>query len=145
MPRSLASFAALTLLAASPAAAETVEVSWTAFPPVANTTIDLQVGDSIEWDVFAGHDLAEMASQAAFDACDFTGSTILATGPTVFQTDFDTPGTHYFSCSINDPVHCTVLEMKVTVVVSEPVPIPVASLPVLAAALALAAIARLRG
>lgn len=138
--------AALALLAAGPAFAETVEVLWTANPSVGGTTIELQVGDTIEWDVQLGHDLSEMPSQALFDACNFTGSTLIAIGPTVSQTTFTTPGVHYFACSVGLGFHCELLNMNVTVVVSDaPLaqPVPSAWPTAVAAALALAGLAAL--
>ena len=95
MPTLLLS-AALALLAVGPAAAATVNVLWTGSPRVGGTTIDLQVGDTIEWDVLVGHDLSEMPNQALFDACDFTGSNLISIGPAVTDTTFTTPGTHYY-------------------------------------------------
>ena len=137
---------ALSLLAVGTAAAETVNVVWTDFPSVGGTTIDLQVGDTIEWDVLVGHDLSEVPSQALFDACDFTGSTLIAVGPAVTQTTFTTPGVHYFACSVGLGFHCELLNMKVTVVVSDaPLaqPVPSAWPTAVAAALALAGLAAL--
>lgn len=139
--------AALALLAAGPAFAETVEVLWTANPSVGGTTIELQVGDTIEWDVQLGHDLSEMPSQALFDACDFTGSTLIAIGPAVTQTTFDSTGVRYFACSVGAGFHCDLFNMNVTVVVSPapPVGVPVVLWPPgVAAALALAGLAALR-
>ena len=138
---------ALALLAVgSASAAETVEVFWTGSPSVGGTTIDVQVGDTIEWDIQSDHDLSEMPSQALFDACDFTGSTLIAIGPAVTQTTFTTPGVHYFACSVGLGFHCELLNMKVTIVVSDaPLaqPVPSAWPTALAAALALAGLAAL--
>ncbi len=114
----------LSLLAVGTAAAETVNVVWTAFPSVGGTTIDLQVGDTIEWDVQLGHDLSEIPDQALFDLCDFTGSTLISIGPAITQTTFPTPGVHYFACSVGLGFHCGAFDMNVTVVVSEAVPTP---------------------
>ena len=142
---------ALALLVASPAATETVNILWISFPSVGGTTIDLQVGDTIEWDIDLGHDLSEMPSQALFDACDLTGSTLISIGPAVTPTTFNTPGVHYFACSVGLGLHCDSLNMKVTVVVSEgepelmPMPVPLAWPPGVAAALALAGLAALLG
>ena len=86
-----------------------------------------------------------MPSQALFDACDLTGSTLISIGPAITQTTFTTPGVHYFTCSVGLGFHCELLNMKVTVVVSEgqPVPVPWAWPPGVAAALALAGLAAL--
>ena len=137
--RALTGVLALTLLLlfAGPATAATVNVLWTSFPSVGGTTINLDVGDTIEWNVLLGHDLSEMAGQALFDACDFTGSNLIAVGPLVTQTTFNTAGVHYFSCSVGAGFHCDLLNMRVTVVVSGPA-VPVAWPPAVAAALALA-------
>ncbi len=145
---SLVLVAALTLLAVGTAAAETVKILWTSFPSVGNTTLDLQVGDTIEWDIAVDHDLSEMPSQALFDACNFTGSTLIAIGPTVTQTTFTTPGVHYFACRVGLGFHCDLLNMRVRVVVSEGAPhpkgVPSAWPLGVAAALALAGLAVLR-
>ena len=119
--------AALALLAVRPAAADTVNVLWASFPSVGGTTIDLQVGDTIEWDIKDFHDLVEMPDHALFDACDFTGSTLISIGPAIAQTTFSSPGVHYFGCSVEDGFHCEFLNMKVTVVVSEAQPLPALS------------------
>ncbi len=137
---------ALSLLVVGTAAAETVNVVWADFPSVGGTTIGLQVGDTIEWDVLVGHDLSELPSQALFDACDFTGSNLIAVGPAVTQTTFTTPGVHYFACSVGLGFHCELLNMNVTVVVSDaPLaqPVPSAWPTAVAAALALAGLAAL--
>jgi plastocyanin len=143
-PKTLSALLLAALAFVRPAAAETVDVLWTSFPPVGGTTIELQTGDTIEWDVNVGHDLSEMASQALFDACDLTGSTLISTGPAITQTTFNTPGVHYFACSVGGGFHCDSLNMKVTVVVSGAPPVPLAWPPTLAAVLALAAVAALR-
>ena len=139
---------ALALLAVwSASAAETVEVFWTGSPSVGGTTIDVQVGDTIEWDIQSDHDLSELPSQALFDACDFTGSTLISIGPAITQTTFDTPGVHYFACSVGLGFHCELLNMNVTVVVSGPEPpaVPVLAWPPgLAAVLAMAGLVVLR-
>ncbi len=145
MPTLLLS-AALALLAVGPAAAETVNVLWDALPPVGGTTIDLLVGDTIEWDVVLGHDLSEMPNQALFDACDFTGSNLISIGPAITQTTFTTPGVHYFACSVGLGFHCELLNMRVTVVVSEGqavTPVPTAWPLGVAAALTLTGLAAL--
>jgi plastocyanin len=139
--------AALTLLAARPAAAETVNILWTGSPSVGGTTIDLQVGDTIEWDIQLGHDLSEIPNQALFDACDFTGSTLISIGPAITQTTFDAPGVHYFACSVGLGFHCELLNMNVTVVVSEAEQLPTLStvgLLLLGALLLVASIAVIR-
>ncbi len=120
--RGIGLLAAFCFIGASAAKAETVNVLWTFFPSVGGTTIDLQVGDSIEWDVQPGHDLNEMPNQALFDACDFTDSTLISTGPAITPTTFDSPGVHYFACSVQFGFHCESLNMNVTVVVPEPTP-----------------------
>jgi plastocyanin len=138
----------LALLAVGPAsAAETVEVLWTGNPSVGGTTIEVQVGDTIEWDVRLSHDLSELPSQALFDACDFTGSTLISIGPDITETTFNTPGVHYFACSVGGGFHCELLNMNVTVVVSGPEPpaVPVLAWPPgLAAALVMAGLVVLR-
>ena len=60
-----------------------------------------------------------MVNQALFDACDFTGSTLIGSGPAIIQTTFDTPSVHYFACSVGLGFHCGNLNLNVTVVVSE--------------------------
>ena len=107
-------------------------------------TLDLEVGDTIEWDIQTDHDLSEMPNQALFDACDFTGSTSIATGPAVTQTTFTTPGVHYFACSVGGGFHCELLDMKVTVVVSEAQAVPSPSPAGLVAALLGAGLVALR-
>jgi plastocyanin len=143
-PKTLSALLLTALAFVRPAAAETVDVLWTSFPPAGGTTIELQAGDTIEWDIQVGHDLNEMASQALFDACDFTGSTLISTGPAITQTTFNTPGVHHFACSVDTGFHCNFLNMKVTVVVSEGQPVPLGWPPTLAAVLAVAAVAALR-
>lgn len=140
MTRSLALALPLWLLVAGTSAAETIPVLWTGFPTVGGATIELEVGDTIEWDVVVGHDLWEMPNQALYDACDFTGSTLLAIGPVVTQTTFDVPGVYHFGCGVGGGFHCSALNMKVTVVVSEGPPVaavPSAWPPGVAATLAL--------
>ncbi len=119
--------AALTLLAFGPAAAETVNILWTGSPSVGGTTIDLDVGDIIEWDIELGHDLSEIPDQALFDACDFTGSNLISIGHAITQTTFASPGVHYFACSVGLGFHCELLNMNVTVVVSEAEQLPTLS------------------
>ena len=142
--------AALALVSVRPAVAETVNILWTSSPSVGGTTLDLQVGDTIEWDVQLGHDLSEMPDQVLFDACDFTASNIklnspCTVGPAITQTTFNTPGTHYFACSVGLGFHCDLLNMNVTVVVSEdqPAPVPIWA-PGIAAGLVLTGFAALR-
>jgi plastocyanin len=139
--------AALTFLAVRPAAAEAVNILWTGSPSVGGTTIDLQVGDTIEWDIQLGHDLSEIPNQALFDACDFTGSTLISIGPAIAQTTFASPGVHYFACSVGLGFHCELLNMNVTVVVSEAEQLPTLStvgLLLLGALLLVASIAVIR-
>ena len=139
--------AALTLLAAMSAAAETVNILWTDSPSVGGTTIDLDVGDIIEWDIQLGHDLSEIPNQALFDACDFTGSNLISIGPAIPQTTFASPGVHYFACSVGLGFHCELLNMNVTVVVSEAEQLPTlstGSLLLLGALLLVASIAVIR-
>ena len=147
MPRALpvAFTAVLALLAVRPAAAETVNILWTASPSVGGTTIELQVGDTIEWDIPFDHDLSEIPTQTLFDACNFTGSTLISIGPAITQTTFPTPGVHYFACSVGLGFHCELLNMHVTVVVSEgqAAPVPSAWPIAVAAALILAGLAAL--
>jgi plastocyanin len=137
--------AALALVSVRPAVAETVNILWTSNPSVGGTTLDLQVGDTIKWDVQLGHDLSEMPDQVLFDACDFTGSALITVGPAITQTTFNTPGTHYFACSVGLGFHCDLLNMNVTVVVSEdqPAPVPIWA-PGIAAGLVLTGFAALR-
>jgi hypothetical protein len=86
-----------------------------------------------------------LPSQALFDACNLTGSTLIDIGPTVTQTTFNSPGVRYFACSVGAGFHCDLLNMKVTVVVSEAKPVPVLAWPLrVAAVLALAGLAALR-
>ncbi len=58
-------------------------------------------------------------NQALFNACDFTGSNLISIGPVITQTTFASPGVHYFACSVGLGFHCELLNMNVTVVVSE--------------------------
>ena len=143
--------AALALLAVRPAAAATVNITWTLFPssggvPIGNTTIELVVGDTIEWNVQLGHNLLEMANENTYNTCNFIFSTLIANGPTVVQTTYDTPGTHYYACNVALGSHCSSFAMRVAVNVSEapPVPLPSAWPAAAAGALALAGLAALR-
>jgi hypothetical protein len=139
--------AALTFLAVRPAAAEAFNILWTGSPSVGGTTIDLQVGDTIEWDIQLGHDLSEIPNQALFNACDFTGSSLISIGPAITQTTFASPGVHYFACSVGLGFHCELLNMNVTVVVSEAEQLPTLStvgLLLLGALLLVASIAVIR-
>lgn len=102
--------ALIVLLAASGAGAANVDVNWV-FGMVQPDLV-VNVGDTVTFNFVSGHTVDEFTSQANYDACDFTGSTTLATtGPYVHT--FTSAGTFHFGCTVG--AHCAAGSMKVQV------------------------------
>jgi len=105
------------LFICSLAFAAEVPFNWVSgFGAPANQVLEVSEGDMIKFEWSSSHNVEQMADEAKFTTCDFSGSTMLGASSPV-TTAALTVGTHYYACSIGS--HCASgQKLAVTVVAS---------------------------
>merc|ERR1711907_376626 len=77
-------------------------------------TVAAALGDTVVFEYSASHDVYHMASSTAYDSCDFTGATMLASAsqgggsgsyPNSYSYTCSTTGNVYVACSVGS--HCS--------------------------------------
>ena len=107
--------------------------SWSSIPSTP-TSYTVNVGDKLQFSYSAAHNVYLMASESAYDICDFAGATELAgvshgggsgSTPNVYEAVATAAGTLYIACEIGS--HCS-YGQKVEIAVVEP-PSPISPPP----------------
>merc|ERR1711957_596734 len=95
----------ITLLCALGVATATVHVPWTAgFDDASARTKTVTTGDTLHFMWTGSHNVYQMASETAFNDCDFTGATSKGSISPV-SVPLSGAGPWYFACSVG--AHCT--------------------------------------
>merc|ERR1712166_131994 len=95
----------ITLLCALGVATATVHVPWTAgFDDASARTKTVTTGDTLHFMWTGSHNVFQMASETAFNDCDFTGATDKGSTSPV-AVPLSGAGPWYFACQVG--AHCT--------------------------------------
>eukprot|EP00966_Prymnesium_polylepis_P024990 576154-Prymnesium_polylepis.1 len=95
--------------------------------PASPSSYSIEVGDKLSFMYSEHHNVYLMASQTAYDSCDFTGATALAlesqggltssTTPNLYEAVATSAGTLYIACQVGS--HCAAGQ-KITVTIAAP-------------------------
>merc|ERR1712187_959412 len=113
---------ALLMAICSVSQAVVIDVSWKTGMSTAAQAVSVELDDEVQFTWSNTHDVWKMADEAAYDACNFAGATLVGDGTSPDSITFSTANYNlgdviYFSCSIG--AHCNDNQKLTVTIVSD--------------------------